>query len=284
MKPWEESWGLSQQNIRKGQQLKMLNTFGLLLRIKYTFWCSPIYHPRFCVEIESRSPGSQEKSRHFSVRETLPKTEKDRQSQRHQTIQRDKGTSTKSWKLILLEVCWQYHRGGGSRAGIPTQAEEVLVLYKVLRKYTGGVAPLKENGKLHADPNDKADILNCQYESTWTKEDRQDIPTPDGEPFPSMKGIHVTTEGVVKLLQKLNPGKACGPYLLPARVLRGLAIETSPYLTIIFQRSFETGYVTKDKRTANVTRLFLRKESNSRPATTDLSSSPAYAVKYRNMW
>ena len=154
---------------------------------------------------------------------------------------------------------------------------------KSLRKDTGGIAPLKDNGRLHADSKEKADILNRQYESTWTREDKTSIPVPDGNPFPSMKDIHVTKEGITKLLQKLNPGKASRPDLLPARILKELAEELSPYLTAIFQRSFDTGIVPKDWRTANVTAI-LRKGKSSRPATIDLSLSPVYAVRYRNMW
>ena len=112
---------------------------------------------------------------------------------------------------------------------------------KSLRKDTGGIAPLKDNGRLHANPKEKADILNRQYESTWTREDKTNIPAPDGNPFPSMKDIHVTKEGITKLLQKRNPGKASGPDLLPVRILKELAEELSPYLTAIFQRSFDTG-------------------------------------------
>ena len=67
-------------------------------------------------------------------------------------------------------------------------------LLKSIRKDTGGVAPLKENERLHADPKDKANILNRQYESTWTQEDTHDIPSPDGEPYPPMKDVHVSTE------------------------------------------------------------------------------------------
>ena len=88
------------------------------------------------------------------------------------------------------------------------------------------------------------------------REDKTSIPVPDGNPFPSMKNIQVTNEGITKLLQKLNPGKASGPYLLPARILKELAGELSLYLSAIFQRSFDTGTVPKDWRTANVTAIF----------------------------
>ena len=73
-----------------------------------------------------------------------------------------------------------------------------------------GVAPLKENGKMHADPKDKANILNRQYESTFTREDTY-IPQPRGEPCSPMPDIIVTEEGVAKLLRRINPNIACGP-------------------------------------------------------------------------
>ena len=123
---------------------------------------------------------------------------------------------------------------------------------KSIQKDTGGVASLKENGRLHADPKDKGNILNRQYESTWTQEDTHDIPSPDGEPYPPMKDVHVSTEGVTKLLQKLNPAKAIGPDLLPTRFLKELASEISPYLTAIFQRIFNTCYVPKDWRKGHI--------------------------------
>ena len=140
---------------------------------------------------------------------------------------------------------------------------------KSLRKDTGGVAPFKDNGRLHADPKEKADILNRQYESTWTRGGKTSITVQDGNPFPSMKNIQVTNEGITKLLQKLNPGKASGPDLLPARILKEFAAELSPYLSPIFQRSFDTGTVPKDWRTGNVTTIFKKgeqfKASNYRP-------------------
>ena len=94
-----------------------------------------------------------------------------------------------------------------------------------------------------------------------TREDKTSIPVPDGNPFPSMKNIQVTNEGITKLLQKLNLGKASGPDLLPARILKKLAAELSPYLSAIFHRSFDTGTV----------------------PTIDMFLSPGYAVRYRNM-
>jgi hypothetical protein len=50
---------------------------------------------------------------------------------------------------------------------------------------------------------------------SFGNEDTSDIPTPDGEPYSSMPEITVSIERVQKLLQKLNPQKACGPDQIP---------------------------------------------------------------------
>ena len=98
-----------------------------------------------------------------------------------------------------------------------------------------------------ADPKDKADILNRQSESVFTKEDTSTtIPKPAGNPFPSMPDINITEEGVLKLLLKINPNKACGPDLITARILKDLAREIAPFLTRIFQSALNNGDVPKD--------------------------------------
>lgn len=55
---------------------------------------------------------------------------------------------------------------------------------------------LNENGKMHADPIDKTNIPNRQYESVYTHEDTFTIPNPSGQPYVSMEEIIVTKEGV----------------------------------------------------------------------------------------
>lgn len=47
---------------------------------------------------------------------------------------------------------------------------------------------------------DKANILNRQYQSVFTKEDSQTVPKPTGQQYPQMSDITITTEGVYKLL------------------------------------------------------------------------------------
>jgi hypothetical protein len=50
-----------------------------------------------------------------------------------------------------------------------------------------------------------------------------------------MPDINISEEGVLKLLLKINPNKACTPDLITARILKDLAREIAPFLTRIFQ-------------------------------------------------
>ena len=91
----------------------------------------------------------------------------------------------------------------------PNKQKGFWSFIKSLRKASSGVAPLKENGKMHADPKDKTYIINRQYESVYTKEDTNNVPSPSDQPYQPIEEIAVTEHGVRKLLLKINPWKAC---------------------------------------------------------------------------
>ena len=75
---------------------------------------------------------------------------------------------------------------------------------------------------MHADPLDKSNILNMQYEYTFTQEDEANILQPEGQPYPPMPDIQISREGVLKLLKKINPNKASSPDMIPARIIKDL--------------------------------------------------------------
>jgi len=68
-----------------------------------------------------------------------------------------------------------------------------------------------------------------------------------------MPPITTTVQGVDKLLTGLNPNKAQGPDEISPRLLKELHTEIAPILTIIFQRSLDTGIVPKDWKHAIIT-------------------------------
>ena len=47
---------------------------------------------------------------------------------------------------------------------------------KALRKDNNGISPLKAEGKIYSEPKAKADILNEQYQSVFTREDTANVP------------------------------------------------------------------------------------------------------------
>ena len=153
----------------------------------------------------------------------------------------------------------------------PSKQKKFWNYIKSLRKDNSGIAPLKENGKIYADPIDKANILNRQYASVFTHEDQGNIPSIQGNPFPSMPAINISQEGVMKLLKKLNLQKATGPDGISARILKDLSEDCSPYLTAIYRKCLHEGKLPNIWRTATVTAIFKKgkkyKPSNYRPVS-----------------
>ena len=124
------------------------------------------------------------------------------------------------------------------------------------------MAPLKEHGMTVSDNQGKADILNRQYESVFTKENLTSIPVLDSTTYPEMPSISITNNGVYKLLDSINPNKAQGPDELPARVLKEAASEIIPILTEIYNKSLQTGIVPDDWRNANISPIFKKGEKH----------------------
>jgi len=81
---------------------------------------------------------------------------------------------------------------------------------KSLKKDSTGIPALKENGVLVTDSKQKADTLNRQYQSQFTKERLGDLPKEPESKIPAMPDITVHKEGVAKLLKGLSPFKAAG--------------------------------------------------------------------------
>ena len=80
-----------------------------------------------------------------------------------------------------------------------------------------------------------------------------------------MKDIGITEKGVLNLLEWLQIHKAAGPDGMGARILKQLAPVSSPMLTNIFRRSYETGYVPHDWQCTNIIPVY-KKAKKSDPA------------------
>ena len=120
-----------------------------------------------------------------------------------------------------------------------------------------------KDGIIYSDNNNKAEILNNQFKSAYTLEDTTSLPNLGESKIPSMPNIHISENGVHKLLSKLNDHKAAGPDAVPPRLLRQLADIIAPALTRIFQISLDKGAVPKEWRTASVVPIFKKGDKSN---------------------
>ena len=112
-----------------------------------------------------------------------------------------------------------------------------------------------KNGILKDTPLDKARILNAQLSSVFTKESPLNPSPQEADPirqYPSISKLNITTEGIQKLIENLNPNKAMEPDRLHPRVLKETARTVAPILHIIFSKSLENGEVPDDWKQENI--------------------------------
>ena len=116
---------------------------------------------------------------------------------------------------------------------------------KSQRQDTAGVSPLKKKGQLYSDSKTKASILQDQFTSVFTIDDtdpNHDLKM-DGQKYQSLPPLLIRNEGILKLLQHINPSKSSGPDEVAGRLLKELANELAPFLTYLFNKSLEIGEV-----------------------------------------
>ena len=116
---------------------------------------------------------------------------------------------------------------------------------------------------MHSDTPTKAAILNNQFHSVYTQEDLNNMPDKGPSPYPTMRPIKISQNGVTKLLRGIRPFKATGPDDIPAFMLKNTAEHLSPYLTRLYQLSMDQGSVPEDWRTANIVPVFKKGEKHT---------------------
>ena len=159
---------------------------------------------------------------------------------------------------------------------------------KKQRKSNIGVPPLKENGILITDPTEKANVLNRQFDhafsegKVYTSESIKNKCSLPSTNCPTMPDLLISTDGVEKLLKNLDPSKAPGPDGISARVLKELAHEIAPSLSLVYRRSYDMGKVPSGWKVAHVTPVYKKgehyKPSNYRPIS--LVSIPCKVMEH----
>ena len=96
-----------------------------------------------------------------------------------------------------------------------------------------------------------------------------------------MPKFEIIDQGVTKLFEGLNGGKASGLDELPNLILKNAANEISPFLKIIFDQSLQTGKLPDDWVEANVAPVFKKGDRTLRQ-TTGRYPSHVFVPNYSN--
>ena len=89
-----------------------------------------------------------------------------------------------------------------------------------------------------------------------------------------MSDIHISNEGVIKMMKGLNSSKALEPDELHPRVLKELAAKLCPVFAHLFQQSLDKGEIPKEWSLANICPLY-KKGDRALP-----SSYPPVSLTY----
>ena len=151
------------------------------------------------------------------------------------------------------------------------KAKKFWSFVKSLKNDAFGINTLRENRILKTDTLDKANICNGQFQSAFTRESDDEIPSKGTSPFTPMGEITVDPYGVLELLNNLKIHKAPGPDGLSARALKECSSEIAPILALIYNETLAQGTVPDDWRQANVAPIFMKGEkydaANYRPVS-----------------
>ncbi|XP_072021548.1 uncharacterized protein [Amphiura filiformis] len=160
----------------------------------------------------------------------------------------------------------EYHPSSVAPDSEPgNRSKKLGALVKSKRCDSSGIAPLKDGGYLHTDPKTKANILNRQFTSVFSRDNGAPIPDLGESQHPSMDDIHVSLNGVIKLLKNLKPFSAPGPDGIPTMLLKETAKEIAPAVKLLFQASINQGTVPSSWKKAHIVPLF-KKGSRSEAA------------------
>ena len=134
------------------------------------------------------------------------------------------------------------------------------------RKTRTKIGPLKDGDKEQiTDPREQAEVLNNYLASVFTISGGN---IPQAEEYGGeevLADIKIEQETVKTIIENLKEQSACGPDGIPTRVLKELKEEVTGPLTILFQKSIDTGKIPDDWREANVTPIYKQKGKKSDP-------------------
>ena len=129
-----------------------------------------------------------------------------------------------------------------------------------------GVPTLKTSNKMCSTNKAKAEALNCQFQSVFTKPSNTQVEYDAPSPYSSIPHLVISNTGVVKQLSGLKVSKSCGPDEISPHFLKLAAEEIAPVFTFLFQQSLDNNTIPDQWRFAFVTPIYKNRRGGSRTA------------------
>ena len=130
-----------------------------------------------------------------------------------------------------------------------------------------GIAPLLldvlKKDSLTFDDKEKANILQRQFSSVFTKEPAGEIPRIQQRCNSRIVFPTLSVESVKKKLSSLNPNKSLGPDDIPARLLIELAEYISGPLAALFNETVRRGELPSDWKRAYISSIYKKGSRNN---------------------
>ena len=155
-----------------------------------------------------------------------------------------------------LRKCRSEHINAIGDNLMTSNSKPSLKLIKSFRQTSTGILSLSTINGTATSTIDKADALNNQFQSVFTKEECSNLPTFSSSPTKSMLPIQISSEGIVKLLKELKQLKALSSDCIITTILETCSVQVAPLLQQILQKSLDKE---KKVKRRNFKVLFLRK-------------------------
>ena len=140
----------------------------------------------------------------------------------------------------------------------------VVVLFSLLTKFLN--SKLLENNadkdSTKFDDTEKANILQKQFSSVFTREPSGSIPSIPLRTTEVVNNLQISVGMVLSELKKLNVNKSCGPDAVHPRMLKELADLIAVPITFLLNRTLEKNEIPLDWKMAYVSPIFKKGARN----------------------
>ena len=165
----------------------------------------------------------------------------------------------RSYRNYVTKVVRNAHRSYINTIIGPQLTENPKRFYSYInlrRTESMGVPILKTSNKMCSTDKAKAEALNCQFQSVFTKPSNTQVEYDAPSPYSSIPHLVISNTGVVKQLSGLKVSKSCGPDEISPHFLKLVAEEIAPVFTFLFQQSFDNNTIPDQWRFALVTPIY----------------------------